>query len=172
MIKSKYMILVMVMALIVPFCSYSAAYMKFDGVDGESKDEMHRDWIDIESWSWGVSRNSDRASGLPTGKRQHRPLNFTKYVDKATPKLFEFCTEGNNAKEVTIELTRTDADGQQVTYLLIHLENVRVSSYNISGGSDDGGDIRPTESVTLNYERIRFTHIESGVEHSDDWRAK
>lgn len=38
----------------------------------------------------------DAASGLPTGKRQHRPLTVTKELDKASPKLAEAVCRSHN----------------------------------------------------------------------------
>jgi len=31
-----------------------AAYIKFDGIDGESQDKDHKEWIDILSFSQGM----------------------------------------------------------------------------------------------------------------------
>jgi len=39
------------------------------------------------------------ASGLPTGKRQHKPFTVTKPVDKSTPKLQELCGKGAHATD-------------------------------------------------------------------------
>ena len=41
------------------------------------------------------SMQRDAASGLPTGKRQHKPLVVTKEVDKSTPKLADTISSGN-----------------------------------------------------------------------------
>ncbi len=65
---------------------FGAGYLKFDGVEGEAVDKDHKGWIDIISVS-GLSGNRDAASGMATGKRQHKPITITKRIDKATPKL-------------------------------------------------------------------------------------
>ena len=46
-------------------------------------DGDHKDWIIIDSMSSPIFR--EQASGLATGKRQHRPLSVTKELDKSTP---------------------------------------------------------------------------------------
>ncbi len=62
----------------------AAIFVKIPSIPGESKDKEHKDWIDVLSVS-GLPR--DAASGLPTGKRQHKPISIAKPVDKATPML-------------------------------------------------------------------------------------
>lgn len=64
-------ILIALLLVSVTHLSQAAAYIKFDGVDGEAK------------------ASQDAASGQPTGKRQHKPLSVTKPVDKATPLLMK-----------------------------------------------------------------------------------
>jgi type VI protein secretion system component Hcp len=54
-------------------------YIKFDGVDGESKTGARAETIELQSWSFGASPAGvvaprDSASGLATGKRPHKPM--------------------------------------------------------------------------------------------------
>jgi|ETNmetMinimDraft_22_1059887.scaffolds.fasta_scaffold00914_6 type VI secretion system Hcp family effector len=74
------------LAIAVAFLSVATAsaaiFVKIPSIPGESKDKEHKGWIDVLSVS-GLPR--DAASGLPTGKRQHKPISITKPVDKATP---------------------------------------------------------------------------------------
>jgi hypothetical protein len=41
----------------------------------------------------------DAASGLPTGKRQHRPMTITKELDKSSPKLAETVAKGKPSSD-------------------------------------------------------------------------
>jgi len=46
-----------------------------------------------------ITTPRDAASGLPTGKRQHKPVSLTKPIDKASPKLmnragYRLCPDG------------------------------------------------------------------------------
>ena len=81
----------------------SAGFIKFDGVDGESRDKDHKGWIDVLSVSHGAAPR-DAASGLPTGKRQHRPVTITKPIDKASPELAEALASGRALSNVTIDV--------------------------------------------------------------------
>ena len=42
----------------------AAGYLKLGDIKGESSDSKHKDWIDVESWSWGESRPAGAASGM------------------------------------------------------------------------------------------------------------
>ena len=58
----------------------SVYYLKIDGVEGESRSQPQT--IELQSWSFGASNPAvlsprDSASGLATGKRQHKPLTVT-----------------------------------------------------------------------------------------------
>ncbi len=81
---------------------FAASYMKFDGVDGESLDKDHKGWINVISVSAVVSPR-DAASGLPSGKRQHKPISVTKPIDKSSPMLARCLSDGTTIKNVKIK---------------------------------------------------------------------
>ncbi len=130
-------------------------FLKIDGVDGESKDDKHKGEIDILSWSWGASQTGSMASGGGggAGKVSMQDFSFTKSIDKSSPKLFEALATGKHLKEVKLTLRGSSS----VEYLTITLSDVLVSSYS-TGGS--GADDRPTESVSLNFARIKMSYVE------------
>lgn len=139
----------------------AAAYIKFDGVDGECKDSAHQGWSDLASFSQAIVRGE----GL-TGQSRRRgdvvleDITCTKELDKSSPKLAEAVCKGKVFPKVEIHLTRptTNADGTtgQVVYLKYELTNVMVTSYGISG-SGRADDV-PTEDFSLNFEEIKVTY--------------
>ena len=44
-----------------------AIFMKVEGASGESKDAAHKDWTDVESFTWGVTQPHSMASGGGAG---------------------------------------------------------------------------------------------------------
>ena len=32
-------------------------FVEVAGIKGESKDDAHKDWIDVLAWSWGMSQS-------------------------------------------------------------------------------------------------------------------
>ena len=73
-----------------------AAYAKYDGIDGESKDTNHDKWIDVLSIDWGVNR----PGGGATGQSRRRggavvdDITLTIEYEKSTPLLQEKCCMG------------------------------------------------------------------------------
>lgn len=133
-------------------------YIKFDGVDGESEDKNHAQWIEILNWSHGFSQPSSpvrASSGSTVEKANHSSLNFTKYMDIATKDLLQACWNGKQYPKVDIECFRSDGtDDNAIKYLMINMEQVVISNYSFSGG---GGDI-PIENLSLSYGKITYTY--------------
>lgn len=134
--------------------SRAAAFLKLGDIKGEATDAAHKDWINLSSFTHGITEQRDSASGLPTGKRQHKPVVITKPVDKATPRMLELLTQGGVVPFVRLDFVST---GPRPRYYQITLEDVLISSYQSVGS---GGDEAPAESFSLNYEKIKWTYTE------------
>ena len=136
------------------------AFLKIDGVPGESTDSSHFKWIDIRSFHHGVSQpaggvQSAGAVGLiptePTAKAE--PLTISKPLDCASPKLMLSCCNGEPIGPVQLELVRPS---DRRTFYKITLSDVIVSS--VSPGGSSGGDQVPTEQVSLNFGKIEVEY--------------
>jgi type VI secretion system secreted protein Hcp len=134
-------------------------FLKIDGIPGESTDDKHKDWIEVMSYSSGVSQmaGGDRSTGgaASGGRCDHQDFSIVKTLDKASPTLDLFCCNGTHIKNVVVELCR--ATGNKEKYMEYKMEDVIISSVSIGGG---GGDI-PTESVTFNYGKITWNYIQT-----------
>lgn len=135
----------------------SDAFLKIDGIKGESTDDKHKDQIEILSYNWGVSQmasgTASSSGGGTTARADFQDLSIVKELDSSSPLLNKACWSGTHIKEVTLELNRAAGD-DRLKYMVYKLENVIVSSVSIGGG---GGGI-PTESVTFNYGKITTTY--------------
>jgi len=134
-------------------------FLKIEGIPGESKDQNHKDWIDVLSFSKSVSRPIEPGAGGRAGGQaaEASDLALSKYIDKSSPKLALACCEGGHIPEVTLELINTRG-GNKTPYMVYKLHNVLVTSYSVSG--DTSGNPLPTEEITLNYESIEWTYVE------------
>ncbi len=129
-------------------------FLKIEGVDGESTNAAHKGWIEIQSWSWGVSQlGSGGAGGGFAAGRLTGHVTLIKRIDKASPLLFKRCSDGTVLPLVTIELTR----GGTETYLKYELKEVLVSS--IAHGDVDG-DGAPDETITLDFTSTKLTYTQ------------
>ena len=135
----------------------AAAYIKFDGVDGESTDADHKDWIIIQSLSSGIQRpRSDATGGL--GRAIASDIVVAKQLDKSSPKLAEAVARGTVFPTVKFHLTRFVGAEREATYYTYELKNVIVTSYQV-GGSGSASEPRPSENFSLNFEEIKVTYV-------------
>jgi len=118
----------------------------------------HEDQIDLLSYQLGVVQQGSFAIGGPgggAGKAEFHDISVVKYVDKATPKLFEACAAGTHFGKAT--LTVRKAGDKPLEYLKIEMQDLIVSSQTIHGSS---GNDQVTESITLNAAVIKQNYIE------------
>jgi type VI secretion system secreted protein Hcp len=92
----------------------------------------------------GLSSLGKGASGTGrgAGKVAVHDISITKFVDKASPKLFETLSRGVHIPKVTILVRKTGK-----VYLQYTLTNVSITSIQLGGG----GGSAPQENVTFNY---------------------
>jgi type VI secretion system secreted protein Hcp len=137
-----------------------AAFIKFDGVDGEAQDSEHKAWSDLVSLNQEIYKPS--AGTGPTRRRGDAVLEdiqVAKELDKSSPKLAEAVCKGKVFPKVDIHFTASYTDSGRTTYYAYELKNVSVSSYSVSGaGSSE--DV-PVESLSLNFEEIKVTYTET-----------
>ena len=150
--------------------AFAAAFVKFDGVDGESSDKDHDKWIDVLSIDFNDLTK----------------ITVSKDIDKSTPKLTEAVCKGRSLPSpgsplltcdtegstdgspdrpidpsfdiVTIDLCRTTHGNERQCYLQFELVDVRITSYSISGSTE--GEQVPTENFSLNFKEIKVTYTE------------
>ena len=123
-------------------------FLKISGIDGESSDKQHKGTIEVLSFSWGVSNPARRAgtSKLASGKTNVSDFSIMKYIDTASPRLFESCCQGQHVHEAT--LTVRKAGEVQQDYLKITLNDVLISA--VAPGGAAGGD-QPLEQVSFSF---------------------
>jgi type VI secretion system secreted protein Hcp len=139
-------------------------FAKYDGFDGESKDENHDKWIDVLSIDWGAHQPTAGAAGMSRRRAQAEvdDLVITFQYEKAAPKLAEKCLKGEVIPKLEIELVATYG-GARATYLRYELKNVMITSYNVSGSSEEAP---PTVTIGNNFEEIKVTYTEYDDEGS------
>src|SRR5882724_2775007 len=133
--------------------------MAFDGflnvegqkglIKGECKDDKHKEWIDVTSFSYSVTQGQsvDTGGGLTSGKAQCGDFTFTQKYHKGSPRLWEYCATGEHLKKVTFQCRKSTGDAQLV-YLTCTFNDCVITSVNTQGNGQD--DI-PDETVNLAY---------------------
>jgi type VI secretion system secreted protein Hcp len=144
-------------------------FIKINGIEGESKDDKHKNEIDVLAWSWGASQSGSMhgGGGGGSGKVSVQDLSFVKYIDKATPPLFLHCCNGKHIPDATLVVRK--AGENPLEYLKIKMTDVIVTSVS-TGGS--GGEDRLTENVTLNFAKVEASYTEQTKKGGGSGEAK
>ncbi len=131
-------------------------HLKFGTIKGESAATKHKEEIELLSWSWGASNPTTIVgAGMSAGKVSMSDLNFTKHVDKSSPKLLELLVTGKHVDDATLYCSKQTGGKTPEDFVTIKLKEVYVSSYQTGGSS--GEDVG-TESVSITYGVINFDY--------------
>ena len=146
------------------------AFLKIDGIKGESADDKHKGEIDIMSFSWGASQTGVSATGGGGGAGKVHVHDFviTKKTDQSSPLLFLNCANGAHIKEANFVVRK--AGGTQLEYLKIKLTDILISSFKPHGSGADTqhagtvGDEIPSEEVSFNFSKVEFSYQPQGAD--------
>jgi type VI secretion system secreted protein Hcp len=149
-------------------------FLQITGVEGESTDDKHKGWIDVDSWSWGETNSGSTHSGGGAGASRVtiNDFFFTTQVSKASPKLFLACASGQHLKEA--KLVGRKAGKAQQEFLTWTFSDVLVTSYQTGGTEADV----PRDQVSLNFAKLRVDYKAQKADGSLDaaisagWDAK
>jgi type VI secretion system secreted protein Hcp len=112
-----------------------ALFLKVDGATGESANAKHKEWIDLESFSWGANQESSMhvGGGGGAGKVSFQDLSCVAHVDKAYPAMLVKCASGEHIGKV--QIAGAKAGGDEMEYYKITLEDVLVTHVSVSGAT-------------------------------------
>jgi type VI secretion system secreted protein Hcp len=130
--------------------------LEIEGIKGESKDKVHKETIEVDSFSWGISNAGSHATnaGGGSGKASFQDVHFTCSVGKASANLALSCASGKHIKKAVLYV-RKQGETQQDYYVLT-LEDLLVSGY--TSGDAAGGSSIPTDQFSLNYAKIKYEY--------------
>ena len=145
------------------------AYLKLTGqkqgkikgtaTKGKGKDSES---IEIIEFNFGLETPFDEHSGLPTGKRQHKPIVIVREVDEASPLLYQALCTNESFTSAVLNFARPSGSGKPSTFHTIELTNATINE--ITHAEHKGGKRR--ERVTLNYDTILVNGLSNVVVHS------
>jgi type VI secretion system secreted protein Hcp len=137
-------------------------FLKIDGIDGECTDDKHKQWIELLSYSHGVSQpgsgSASSGGGRSAERCDHQDFSVVKTLDKTSPKLNLFCCNGTHVQNVKVELCRAAETKEK--YMEYLMTDVIISSVR-PGGTSQGGEALPLEEVSFNYGKITWNYIET-----------
>src|SRR5688572_19311796 len=140
--------------------SLNSYYLKVTGekqglIKGSVTQKGREGLIELKGWGWSVVSPRDAASGLPTGKRQHKPITFKATLSRASALLTQALVTNENLKDVLLSCWKpemyTTTTGTERLYYKIALLNASISSIVTSGPEED---ILPFEEISMTYQKI------------------
>lgn len=134
----------------------NAIYLKIDGAPGTSKEAEHKDWIEIESYSFGGNQQSTQSygGGAGAGRVAFQDFHFTAKAGKESPVVFGYMCSGKHITKV--ELHEQKAGGTSpVNFVEIVLEDCFVTGYQMS---DSTHTPEPSASYSLNFSKAKFKY--------------
>jgi type VI secretion system secreted protein Hcp len=141
------------------------AFIQLEGIKGESTDDKHKDWIEILNFGFGASQpqssTASTAGNLGSARVNIQAFTFTKHLDIASPKLFEYCCTGKTVPTVTINLNR--AGGDKSKYMEYKLTDCIITSVGKGGDSKADHDV-PVEAVSIAFGKIELTYTKIGID--------
>src|SRR5690606_27742339 len=153
------------------------AYLTLKGqtqgdIKGSVTQAGREDSIMVIGFNHEVVSPRDAASGLPTGKRQHKPLTITKELDKSTPLLMNVLVNNENVTDWALKFWQPSATGQEVQYYTIELRNANIAGIRaemLNNKYPENMQHKEREHVSFTYQKIIWTWVDGGITAEDDW---
>ena len=144
---------------------YPSVHRKQGKFAGESLASGHESQLTGLNFLYELSAPHD-ATGQATGKRQHKPVTFTKQWGAASPQIFQVLVDNELISSVLFEFVRDNA-GVEETYQTLKLTNAAVSALrrhsdeiSIDGAAQVSAEF---EDVSFVYSHIEVTNIAGGT---------
>lgn len=116
----------------------------------------------------------DAASGLPTGKRMHKPFVITKEIDKSSPLLYNVLVNNENITDWELQFWRPSATGAEQQHYTIKLTNANIASINFRMPNNKHPELMKFaeyEEIAFTYQKIEWTWVDGGITAMDDWES-
>lgn len=160
------------------------AYMRLKGakqgdIKGSVTQKGREDSIMVIAVSHEIVSPRDPSSGLPTGKRQHKPLIITKELDKSTPLLYNALCQNENIPELTLlfwtpQLKAATGVGQEVQHYSVKLTNANIASIafkQLNNKNPELARYAEFEEIAFTYQKIEWVWKDGGIMATDDWES-
>jgi type VI secretion system secreted protein Hcp len=141
----------------------TAKGQKQGAINGECTIKGLENTIVCLGFTHEIASPRDAVTGLPTGKRQHKPLTITKNIDRTTPLFYSALVGNENLPEVIFNFFQTDSKNQTTNQYRIKLTNAMLADIRSNDPSQ--------EILQFTYQKIQWTHVPSGINAMDDWEV-
>lgn len=161
------------------------AYLTIKGqkvglVKGSVTQKGREDSIAVYAVQHEIASPRDAQSGLPTGKRMHKPFVITKELDKSSPVLESMLCTNENITEFKLQfwapqIKAATGLGTEVQIYTIKLTNASIASYTLDmrlNKVEANISLPVLEVISFTYQKIEWLWNDGGIMASDDWEAR
>jgi type VI secretion system secreted protein Hcp len=132
------------------------AFIKFSSIEGESKNDRHKGWIEVIKYGLGKRQCKTRApsscGGACAGRADFLNLVFKKEIDASTPFLSLACAEGRHLDEVILDICR--ASGDKMRFMQYRFQNCMIRLVSTLADRYHGLDL-----VWVDYGIVQWDYI-------------
>jgi type VI secretion system secreted protein Hcp len=156
------------------------AYLKLKGqkqgqIKGSVTQKGREGKIMVIAASHEVVSPRDLASGLPTGKRMHKPFIITKEVDKSSPLLYNALVNNENITEWELQFWIPNISfgtgiGTEKQYYTVRLTNANISDicfHMLNNKNPELSRYAEYEEISFTYQKISWTWVDGGIMAED-----
>ncbi len=160
------------------------AYLKLKGqkqgdIKGSVTQKGREGKIAVVAARHGVISPRDAASGLPTGRRQHRAFMLTKELDASSPLLYALLVNNENIPEWELQcwapqLRATAGAGTEVQHYTVRLTDAKLSDiqFVMADNRDPAlAKLAASEELSFTYSKIEWLWTAGGISTSDSWET-
>jgi type VI secretion system secreted protein Hcp len=142
---------------------------KSGAVKGSVTQKGRENSIQVLSIEDEVVSPRDAASGLPTGKRQHKPISVKFEIDASAPILYNMITSNENITQLELKFYRPSPSGVESQYYSVKLTNANIASIR---AATDPTTHDTMLDVTFTYQKIQWTWTDgANLTAADNWTA-
>lgn len=142
------------------------AYLKIkangNDLPGESTKNGYEDWIEVQSFSWGVHQAT--SSGTISSQRVYKEFRWVNTHHKSSVLLWKALLQ-NEAIDGILKFLRPNpsGDGTEEHFLTLAFKQARLT------GFDQAGEEGVYEEIGLVFRTFSMTHENGGITHEDTW---
>ena len=143
------------------------AYLKIGDIGGESQRADHEDEIDIHDIVWNVEQGSAAqvGKGRSRARAQVGAINLRKFTDAASAYLLLACMQGKSFPDMVLSV-RKDSGEAHLDYLVITMEHVTISKYEMVGVGEEEDGQMVEENLALVFENVTVKYTVQEDDHS------
>jgi len=133
-----------------------AAFLKLEGVDGQSPDDKHTKWIEIQSFSNNMMQTGafGKDGSLTNSTVSLSEFSFQKEMDVATPTICEKLATGAKIDKCVVHFVAATGGNDSFVYAKYEFTPCIVAAYSVGGGTS----AKPTESISIRFQTMRWEY--------------